>query len=88
MAYDRVMPDRVAENGFIMHRDEHQWYWLSAQTPKEPMAFVVWDSDDFGRDNSLMAPGEQYLNPIMLVRLWHGSGLTSLFQIDGCADIT
>jgi hypothetical protein len=57
MPYDRVMPDRVAENGHILHREEHKWYWLSRQTPEEPMAFMVWDSDDYGGNVSQKTPG-------------------------------
>lgn len=68
MPYDRIMPDRVAENGLILHRKEHEWYWLSRQTPVEPMAFVVWDSDDYDLDDdSQKTPGMLLLKIRVLV---------------------
>lgn len=40
-----IFPDGSwSEPGMVMHNDSHQWYYLSHQTPEEPLLFVQYDS--------------------------------------------
>lgn len=51
MPFDRVMSDRVGEMMYLTHSPTHQWYWMSKQTPDEPVLFITWDSQtDQDRD--------------------------------------
>jgi hypothetical protein len=45
---DKVHSTHLGEGYYIHAEPNHRWYWLSKQTPSEPVVFVSWDPDRAG----------------------------------------
>lgn len=43
---EKVVPDKVEKAYYVMHQDHHSWFYMSNQTPDEPIMFVTWCSSD------------------------------------------
>ncbi|KAJ4411334.1 hypothetical protein N0V82_009023 [Gnomoniopsis sp. IMI 355080] len=41
-----VVPDSWSELAKWRSSEAHKWYYMSAQTPEEPLLFMQWDSED------------------------------------------
>ncbi|MCJ1323144.1 hypothetical protein MMC15_008497 [Xylographa vitiligo] len=44
VALDFVTPTSAAETAYLKHNPNHQWYWLSNQTPDEAIVFTQYDT--------------------------------------------
>ena len=59
VAADRVSPEYAGEIYYVKSNANHEWYWLSRQSPDEITIFVSFDSEPKGTVNC-----ESSLSPI------------------------
>jgi hypothetical protein len=59
---DRVIPNKSGEVYYLKYNPQHEWYWLSEQSPSEPFVFVMYDTKD--GEHSRFCPHVSFNNPV------------------------
>ncbi|KAE9379413.1 hypothetical protein N431DRAFT_397764 [Stipitochalara longipes BDJ] len=62
VAADRIIPAHVGEVYYLTHNPNHRWFWLARQTPREPFAFVMYDTK--AGNHARFCPHVSFVNPL------------------------
>lgn len=41
---EKVLPDKVERAYYLKHRDYHEWFYMSDQSPDDVAIFTTWDN--------------------------------------------